>query len=384
MKEYLPYCNTERQKEVCLWVEKCGSVVQAARTDGAHPRNFTKLVAKIKQQAASKGFAPDSQLNHPLPDGQRLKGVSALLDADGNVKQQWVKTDREAQREQDILKFLDDCRDVVAGYKPLKRIAAPKKAAKDQLCVLPMGDPHIGMYSWANETGSDFDCDIAEKDLRAAVGHLIEKTPACETCLILNLGDFFHSDNQSNRTARAGNALDVDTRWSRVLQIGITLMIDCVELALKKHKKVIVKNNIGNHDDHTSQVLSICLMQAFKHNPRVEIAAPEAAFFCHTFGKNLIISTHGHMIKPKDMQGVITNYYPVEWGQTEHRYCYLGHYHHEERKEDNGLTVEIFNTLAASDAWHHASGYKSKRNMKALVLDKEFGEVERYTFTINR
>jgi len=384
MRDYLPYCETEKQREACLMVERYGGVNAAKAQAQNDPRNFSRLIARVKKNAADAGFAPESQLTHPLPAGQELHGVSALLDADGNVKQQWVKTSRARAELEAVTAFLEDAKDTIATYKPLKRIAAPKKASKDLMGVLPMGDPHIGMYSWANETGSDFDCDIAERDLRQAVAHLVDKMPACETCLILNLGDFFHSDNQSNRTARAGNALDVDTRWSRVLQIGITLMIDCVDLALKKHKRVIVKNNIGNHDDHTSQVLSICLMQAFKNNPRVKIAAPEAAFFCHEFGKNLIISTHGHMVKPAKMQGVVTNYYPQEWGRTEHRYCYLGHYHHEERKEENGLTTEIFNTLAASDAWHHASGYKSKRNMKALILDKEYGEIERYTFTLNR
>ena len=33
----------------------------------------------------------------------------------------------------------------------------------------------------------------------------------------------------------------------------------------------------------------------------------------------------------------------------------------------------IGNTLAASDAWHHASGYRSQRQMQRLDLSREHG-----------
>jgi hypothetical protein len=36
--------------------------------------------------------------------------------------------------------------------------------------------------------------------------------------------------------------------------------------------------------------------------------------------------------------------------------------------------------LAAKDAWHSEKGYRSKRDMKAIVLHREYGEVARHTF----
>jgi hypothetical protein len=207
--------------------------------------------------------------------------------------------------------------------------------------------------------------------------------PEAEIGLILNLGDFFHADSTDNQTTR-GTRVDVDTRWSRMLEVGITLMIDCVHMALEKHKKVIVRNNPANHDWHTGQMLGLTLKYAFKNNKRVHIEDSQNPFYVNEFGNNMIISAHGHTVKPAKMQGVITNYFPEIWGRTEHRYCYLGHFHHEDRKEDNALVVEIFNTLASQDAWHYASGYRSKRNMKSIVLHKEFGEIERHTYAINR
>ncbi len=119
-----------------------------------------------------------------------------------------------------------------------------------------MGDPHIGMYSWHKETGEDFDCDIAERDLLGAMRYLVDKAPPSETAIILNLGDFFHSDSMNNTTTK-GTRVDIDGRYSRVLRIGIELMISAVNMALEKHKKVVVRNNRGNHDSETSKVLSV-------------------------------------------------------------------------------------------------------------------------------
>ena len=80
------------------------------------------------------------------------------------------------------------------------------------MVAIPIGDPHIGMYAWSEEAGEDFDTDIARNDLLNASRSLFNASPDADRCLIANLGDFFHSDNQSNRTARSGAALDVDTR----------------------------------------------------------------------------------------------------------------------------------------------------------------------------
>ena len=383
-KEYLrEFCETQIQKETLEAYIKHGGYTTTGSALGKSRDTVRDCIKAIEKRAAKCGVTESHDNSDLVPEGYEVQGTTTLRRSEEGL--QWVKVNQTRQEEiRRTEEIINSMGAIAENYKPLKEVAKPKKTDNSILTIYPMGDPHLGMYAWADETGEDFDCDIAEKGLREAMAHLVNKTPPSETAIILNLGDFFHSDNQNNRTARAGNALDVDTRWARVLDIGMQLMMDCVYMALEKHKNVIVKNNIGNHDDHTSQALSLAMKYTFKNNPRVTIADAEKAFFVYEFGRNSIYSTHGHMIKPNKMQGVISNYFPELWGRTEHRLCLLGHFHHEDRKEDNGLVTEIFNTLAAQDAWHYASGYKSKRNMKALVLHREYGEIERYTYNIPR
>ena len=380
-EEILPFCENETERTVVNACIEGGSQAKAGHLVNRSERTVLTYINKIRYRMKTPRDMIKN-LDSPISAPLAIKGTSTLYDATtGEAKIAWIKTD--VDRDEQLKQILESFKISIESYKPIPKVKAPTKTLEDIITVYPMGDPHIGMYAWSAETGEDFDCSIAENDLRNAIVHLVEKAPSSDVCIILNLGDFFHSDGSTNTTTK-GTRVDVDTRWARVLDIGITLMMDCVHLCLQKHKRVIVKNNIGNHDRQTAQVLSLCMKHAFKNNPRVEIHEPSNPFFIYEFGKNMIFSTHGDGVKPKQAQGVVANYYPEIWGRTEHRYGYFGHFHHEERFELNGFVGEIFNTLASSDAWHHASGYRSKRNMKCLVLDKEHGEIERYTFSLKR
>lgn len=375
------YCQNEKETLLIETLLKERSQMRTAKILGISSSTVLRILENMRERQKTP-IAMVGNFNNPTKTPLTIKKISAYGDFEtGEVTKGWVKYDVDAQAQ--LEQILKAVKSTVESYKPLPKIPAPKSTQKDIITIYPMGDPHIGMYAWSGETGEDFDCDIAEKNLREAMQYLVGKSPESETAVILNLGDFFHGDNSSNTTTK-GTAVDIDSRWGRVYQIGMTLMIDCVNLALEKHKKVIVRNNIGNHDKHTSQALSIAMQHIFSNNPRVEIADASNPFFMHEFGKNLIFSTHGDGLKPKQAQGFVSNAYSDIWGRTEHRLALFGHFHHEDRKEENGLIVEIFNTLAASDAWHHASGYRSKRNMKSIVLHKEEGEVERYTFNLSR
>lgn len=329
------------------------------------------LYARVKQ-ARGRGMEPDG-----VPVGHDLRGVSTMYDAEGNVKLRWVKTAVERERREELLlKAIADAMEERRGRSAKTPI--PRRTEKALLAVYPLGDPHIGMYAWAEEAGEDFDCEIAETQLCAAVDRLVDAAPSAETCLILNLGDFYHSDTQLNRTARSGNPLDVDTRWARVLEIGVRLMIRCIQRALSKHKKVIVRNNIGNHDEHTSQMLGLALKLYFENNSRVQVETSPSSFWYYRFGKVLIGSTHGDTAKPNDLGPIMATDRPDDWGKSEYRYWYVGHIHHRRVQDFHGCEVESFRTLAARDAWHSREGYRARRDMQAIIHHADFGEVGRH------
>ena len=347
----------------------------AAAFLGMTERAIYARLRKMKQN----GNHPDA-VYEETPAGHAVAGVSTLVGADGEVRAQWVKTRKESEDRQAVI---DATKEAFASAVPVARVRAPRKAASEYLAAYPMGDPHVGMYAWAEEAGADFDLEIAEANLIAATSRLIESCRPCEQALIVNLGDFFHADTKENKTLRSGNVLDVDTRWGKVLRTGIRIMRTCIEKALERHKRVHVINAIGNHDEHTSQMLTIALAMYYEKNPRVTFEEAPTHYHYHQFGNTLIGVTHGDQTKVANLPGIMATDRPKQWGDSKHRYWFTGHVHNQRVFEFPGCLVESFRTLAARDAWHSASGYRSGRDMQAITFHKEFGEVERHRMDIS-
>lgn len=303
----------------------------------------------------------------------------STLYKDGKKVIEWVKTSRDDQKriaEEMILALTEE-------LPRITRSESPERGSPDHLAVYPMGDPHIGALAWAPETGASFDLAIAERNLCSAVARLVNTMPACENALIVNLGDYMHADNLEGKTSRSGHVLDTDGRWPKVLRVAVKAMRQCITSALEKHGHVTVINAIGNHDDHSSLFLTVALSNIYENEPRVTINPNPTALHFYEFGKNMIAVHHGHSIKAGQLPLVIAAAEPQMWGRTTNRYCLVGHIHHDTVKEHNGIKVESFRTLAARDAWHAAAGYSSGRDMKALLIHKDFGEVARHIVSVD-
>jgi hypothetical protein len=382
----LEFCNTEKQRFLYSKILETGSCTKGAIAAGYSSRGARELVERLIKFAAARGYSPAHDLTHPTPSTHILKGTSTLYNAEGQITQQWVKTNIA---EQERLETLTEACKVLA--EPYKGLAVPCSRTKDKsdvrnnrttekelLGLLPYGDPHLGLYSWHKETGSDFDCDIAERNLVGVTQELVRKMPVCDTAILLNLGDFFHSDSNANQTLRSHHALDVDSRWARVMQIGIQAMRSCIDAALKKHGKVIVVNMVGNHDDHSSVMLAKVLEAFYWKEKRVTVWENNSKFWYYRHGKVLLGSTHGDTLKPTNMAGIMAHDAAKDWGLSIHRHVHTGHVHQKQIWELHGCTVESHRTLAARDSWAHAAGYRSARDMQAIIYHAELGETERY------
>jgi hypothetical protein len=354
-----------------------GSATKAAAALGIDKSMIHRGIAAVKAKAAQMGYAPDHDMTRAVPDGFKVKGVSTYYDSEGVARGQWVKSTADDERREEMLREFVGWLVADATGKSTY-VAPPVWADADLLAVIPMGDPHFGLYAWAKETGDDFDLAIAERLTCAAVDRLVSSAPDAETGLLLNLGDYFHADNSSNRTPQSGHALDVDTRFGLVAQVGLRAMVHCINQMLGKFKRVIVWNMPGNHDPHSAFMLALCLDAFFQNNPRVEVDLSPSCYRYLRHGKVLIGSHHGDGAKSGDLPLLMAADRPEDWGETKFRHWLVGHIHHWTAKEHPGVIVETFRTLAGKDAWHAGKGYRSGRDMQLLIFHREFGEVERH------
>ena len=365
---------TDRQREVLQAVidnDHNGTI--AAKKLGIHAGGPHQVLKAVERRAAVRGYAPGHFQEGTAP-GYRMGKVTVQRGAKGQVERTWERQSPEQDKVEVLKAGLEDLK---AEVPPAPVIEPPTDFDIDLLNVIPMGDPHFGLLSWKPETGEDFNLERAEALTFAAVDKLVSRAPKAGTGLLLNLGDYFHADDSSNRTPRGNNALDVDGRFQKVASVGFRAMLRCIERMLETHDKVIVRNNPGNHDPHQALMLNVAVGARFHDNPRVYVDPSPSSFYYYRFGKTLIGSTHGDGAKLGDLPLIMANDAPEDWAAAQFRVWHVGHFHHNQKlgqKDLTGCEVETHRTLAAGDAWHRHQGYRALRDMKVISYHREYGE----------
>lgn len=321
-------------------------------------------------------------MSKTCPESFYVKGTSTLYDADGQQVMQWVKTNADQDR---LRLFATElANSICQSVTPVKPVGVLAKAVRnDLLAVYPIGDAHIGLYCWAEDAEEDYDINIATRLMTAGFDRVLAATANTEQALIANLGDWFHTDTTENLTRASGHHLDVDTRWSKVTRVGVQIMRYLIDQALLKHGQVHVINEIGNHDDQTSIMLSLVLDAYYHDEPRVTIDLSPDVFHFYEFGNNLIGVHHGHKCKPEVLYRVLSEDRREACGRCEHRYWYVGHIHTGKRVDIGGQVIESFRSLIPRDTYAHSHGYRSPRDICSITLDRRHGECCRTTVNVN-
>lgn len=272
---------------------------------------------------------------------------------------------------------LERIRDAFDGMDAAPKISPPPIATDDLLTVYPIADLHLGMMAWGRETGEDYDTGTAAKRAMDWVGRCVASSPPSKTGVILSVGDYFHADDQTNQTPASKHQLDVDTRHFKTLEVGIQAMDACIQLALGKHSRVIVRVLAGNHDPHSSIALTFAIAERYRNEPRVEVVKDPSAFWVHEFGKVMLAATHGDKAKADRIVHFMADQYAETWGRTKHRALFTGHLHNTRAQDIGGVKHEQLRAVTARDAYAFSHAYCARAQLQAITYHKTDGEVQR-------
>lgn len=327
---------------------------------------------------AKKGYSPQHDMTHTVPDGFAVKGVSTLYREDGTVAAQWVKSTADAQRQRELL---DAAFAGMADELPrIKRAAAPKRIATDLLTCYVVTDYHLGMLAWSEETRNEpWDLSIAERLLVDWFASAIAQAPDSETAVFAQLGDFVHFDGLDAVTPEHRNLLDADTRFQKVVRSAIRVLRRVIDMLLAKHKTVRVLMAEGNHDPASSVWLREWFSAIYDAEPRVTVDTSPDPYYCIEHGSTSLFFHHGHKRNTGTIADVFAAKFRDVFGRTKHSYAHMGHRHHAELKENSLMIVEQHRTLASNDAYASRGGWISGRDAKAITYSKRYGEVSRVT-----
>jgi hypothetical protein len=378
--EKLMQYGTEREREYYLAVIKHGSNRKAAEALGCARRSVDKGIQNIKAKAARQGYAPEHDMTRQVPDGFHLRGTSTLYDADGNQKIQWVKTNIDQQRQQELMK------EFIAGMcEEIPQTPAIEHSGKvcnsDLLNCYVITDYHLGALSWAPETGADWDLEIAEATLVEWFRQAIEQSPDAKTAVFAQISDFLHFDSFDAVTPASKHLLDAAGRFPNLVRVAIRVLRRVIAMLLAKHEAVHLIMADANHDP-TSQVwIREFFYVMYELEPRITVDTSPSPYNAYEFGKVALFTHHGHKRKPANVSEVFVAQFREMFGRTKFAYAHMGHMHHVDMKENNLMIVEQHRTLSAPDAYSARGGWISGRDAKVITYHRNYGEVGRLTIS---
>lgn len=376
--EYLPFCESDRQREIVTLRAQGVTVQSLSETLGVHKRNILMMCQRIKNRAARQGFSPEHDMVHTVPDGFKVKGTSTLY-KDGDPVIQWVKSDINQERQMELMREAIEA--LNEEIKPEPKVDAPK-VKKSQLCnMYVITDYHAGMLAWHEETGADWDLQIAEDTLVNWFAQAIKLSPEADVGVFAQLGDFLHFDSLEAVTPASRHILDADTRFQKLVRTTIRVIRRVIRMLLEKYPKVHIKWCDANHDPASSAWMREFLTALYDQEPRIEVDNSADTYYCFEWGKTALFFHHGHKRKVANVDSVFAAKFREVFGRTEHAYAHMGHYHSVDVKETNLMLVTQHRTLAAPDAYASRGGWLSGRDAQVITYHKEYGQVGSQTIS---
>lgn len=416
------FAATDEERTLIEHVNQWG-VKPSARRLGLDFRTVQRRLDRIARRAAERNHAPDFGREPPrapvLPPTERVKGVSTLRDGAGAIEHEWTKTERatdaeEVDRAAPLLEAPVVAQSIMRDSQGDRRITWERRAVERQtdveiwaramaehvakyrgaarrtkrgtahvglqrglLEVYVWGDPHIGMHAWGQETRDrDYNLKICAQENRAAFDLLTEQAKAASHALLINVGDAFHANDETQLTPGHKHKLDVDSRVAKISETGFGIVRYAVDSLLRKHDHVTVWNIAGNHDPLLALMLNTWIAAIYENEPRVSVPSNAPAYLDLVFGANFIGACHGHLAKDSELPGIYLVDRPAEVGASKFRHVFSGHIHHERLVELAGWRVEHVRTLAPRDAYS-ATRFRSGQSITAVTFHERFGLIAR-------
>jgi hypothetical protein len=375
MKQYA----TPKQSEYIDAVNSLGSARKAARKLGVSHTTVDSALSRVRRKAAVAGYAPEFSMVHPVPEPFVVRGVSTYYNKEGKPSGQWVKSRLDDDRyQQMILSAIEGLKDEIP--RETANILINPALTDVNLCnCYVITDYHLGMLSWGEETGNDWDIKIAEEMLVRWFQQAIAQSPNSKYAVFAQLSDFLHFDGIDAVTPASKHLLDVDTRFSKLVRVAIRVLRRIVGMLLHKHEFLHIKMCDANHDPVSQIWLRELFCVLYEDEPRVTVDNSPNPYNAYEFGDVSLFFHHGHKRTVSNVADVFVSMFREMYGRTKYAYAHMGHLHHLDIKENNLMIVEQHRTISPNDAFGARGGYLSGRDAKVITYHKGYGEVSRLT-----
>ena len=217
-------------------------------------------------------------------------------------------------------------------------------------------DLHSGLLAWKNETGDDYNLNIAKERFFKAISDIVNRCRAhsFSKILFVTLGDLLHTDNDAQTTTK-GTFQQVDGRIAQIFDHTLDMIIDGIRM-LSQVAPVEVIYLCGNHDKVLGYTLAKATEKAFTGSESVNFDVSPNPQKHRLLGVSLVGWTHGDMPK-KNMSSWLQDRARKEFGLCKYAEIHSGHYHSEIVQSDSGVIIRYMPNIASASSWEHQQGF---------------------------
>lgn len=341
-----------------------------------------RTVEQRSSNLARKGHGHGNKaVSKYVPDGFMVKATSTMIDAEGNEKIRWIKTDQDKEKLAAMMNAAIEafCEEIPRATP--QPILGEPHYDENLLALYPVFDLHIGAMAHKHECGENYSTDISEKVLKNFFDYSVGVAPKAKKAVLLIGGDFLHSDGLDAVTPASGHVLDQDSRYAKLVHVAIRSVRRAVAKMLDKHEEIEIQIIEGNHDQAGMIWLRAAMAAYFEDEPRVTVDVSPMILHRTKWGKTLLGYTHGHTMKKADTRlAAMATDFREEFGTSKYIYTHSGHWHHQTITEGTLGIDEVHGQLGAKDAYAARGGWRSYRQAAVIVYSKEFGEVGRFVY----
>lgn len=297
----------------------------------------------------------------------------------------WLKRKIEVFDREKFTKELIE--DISKNHAPHIQFSKDKKWTNDgdNLFVPNLYDIHLGRLCWHEETGANYDVNIASQIASDLLERLFDSLGTSESIsrILFPVGnDFFNYDYAepypmtTNQTPQ-----EADVRWQKMFRVGRNLLYGMIDWMTKEIAPVDVVVVPGNHEHQFMWLTGEILDAKYNGHDHVTVDNRPVHRKYYQYGKNLLGFAHGKDEKDVELHNLMSLEAPQQWAETKYRYYYLGHNHHEkslksktskaiinQEADYKGVLISYLPAIAHTDKYEHQKGYEgSIRGARGMV-----------------
>lgn len=258
------------------------------------------------------------------------------------------------------------------NYIPLT--TKPTNVLSNKMLEINICDLHLGKLSYVEETGDNYNTEIAKQRFNEIISKEIERVQHdnFEKILFVWCNDFFNFDGINNTTTK-GTPQDNDMKWQQLFIEGCNLLVSAID-KLSNYAPVETFYVASNHSRQTEFYTINYLKAWFRNYPNVTIDCSPSPRHYVKYGINLIGFTHSCYEKKQNLSHLMAVECPQYWSETTYREFHLAHYHCEKVEEIGGVIYRWLPSVTGADTYHSDCGYKGAfKRSYSFVYDRDNG-----------